>query len=276
MSGEENVQKDVQDENNDEGGGEPQLSEVEQLAQKIGWNPNHEGDDRNFVSAEDYILRSKEIQSTQTKQNKGLKKKVDDLTKGLNLLQQHNDTVYKVQVKALKSRVAELESRRKDAVEDGDNAAVSAIDTQIKEIREIPEELPVEKIESGPSDEFVEWLEHNDWYRTDEGMKVYADKIGEDFAKRGLPEAKVFELVTKEVKKVFSENFEQKKPTPKVPPVESGGQRGTGRTVKSKYSYSDLSREQKDACDLFVSQGAMTREQYIKDLETIEKNQGRV
>lgn len=200
----------VQEEND---GGEVQLSPVEQLAQKIGWNPNHEGDDRDFVSAEDYILRSKEIQSTQTKQNKGLKKQVEDLTKGVNLLHEHNDTVYKVQVRALKSRISELEGRRKEAVEDGDSAAVSAIDTQIRDIREIPEELPVQKIQSIPA-EFEEWVEGNDWYRTDPGMKAYADKVGEDFAKSGLPLKKVYELVTKEVKKVFPENFG----TTKAPP----------------------------------------------------------
>ena len=267
---EQEVQEDVQDEE-----GEVQLSPVEQLAQKIGWNPNHEGDDRNFVSAEDYILRSKEIQSTQTKQNKSLKKKVEDLTKGVNLLHQHNDTVYKVQVRALKSRVAELEGRRKEAVEDGDTAAVSAIDTQIKEIRDIPEELPVERVQTVP-DEFVEWVDDNDWYRTDQGMKAYADKVGEDFAKSGLPLKKVYELVTKEVKKVFPENFETKKAVPAVSPVESGGTRSIGKSVKSKYSYSDLSRSQKDICDHLVRSGIMTKDQYIKDLETIEKNQGRV
>jgi len=272
MPEEQEVQEEVQEEDD---GGEVQLSPVEKLAQKIGWNPNHEDDDRDFVSAEDYILRSKEIQSTQTKQNKGLKKQVEDLTKGVNLLHEHNDTVYKVQVRALKSRISELEGRRKEAVEDGDSAAVTAIDTQIKDIREIPEELPVQKVQPIP-EEFEDWIEGNDWYRTDQGMRAYADKVGEDFAKSGLPLKKVYELVTKEVKKVFPENFEAKKSAPAVSPVESGGQRSTGKSVKSKYSYNDLSRSQKDICDHLVKSGIMTKDQYIKDLETIEKNQGRV
>ena len=36
-------------------------NDVEKLAIKIGWNPDYEGSEREFVSAEDYILRSKEI-----------------------------------------------------------------------------------------------------------------------------------------------------------------------------------------------------------------------
>jgi len=257
-----------------------ELTEVERLAKEIGWNPEHQDGDRKFKTAEEYILGSKDIQNTQTKQNKGLKREVDDLRKGINMLQQHNDTVYKVQVKALKSRVKELEGRRKEALEDGDSEAVSAIDSQIHEINEIPENLPVEPIQP-VSVEFEEWVEENDWYKTNESMKAYADILSESpeygaLIKADFPRA--LKKITAKVREEFSENFDKPKRQPKVAPVEGAVAKRSVKTdeTKSKYTYSDLSRDQQDKCDFFVKQGIMTQEAYIKELELIEQNQGRV
>ena len=253
----------------------PQLTDIEQLAVKIGWNPDHEGGDREFVSAEDFILRSKEIQATANKQNKSLKKKVDDLTKGLNLLQEHNDTVYKVQVKALKSRIKELEGRRKEAVEDGDTEAVTAIDDQIREIRDIPEELPVERVNAVP-EEFEAWIENNGWYNTNREMRAYADAVGKEYAEKKLPLSKVYEMVTRDVKKVFPENFKDGKSAPAAPAVEGASRTTRKSAAKSKYTFNDLSREQQDICKQLVQMGLKTEREYIDELAEIERNQGRV
>ena len=165
--------------------------------------------------------------------------------------------------------------RRKEAVEDGDSEAVSAIDTQIKEINDIPEELPVEQITSTPA-EFEEWVEENEWYKTDNEMRGYADEIGKEYADKKLPLKKVYEMVTKKVKEVFPENFEQKKKTPPAASVEGASQAGRKSTVKSKYTYNDLSRGQRDVCDHLVKMGLKTEQEYIDELTEIEKNQGRV
>jgi len=267
---EEEVKEEVKEETPDE------LTEVQRLAKEIGWNPNHEEGDRKFKTAEEYILGSKDIQTTQTKQNKSLKREVEDLKTGINMLQRHNDTVYKVQVKALKSRVRELEGRRKEALEDGDAEAVSAIDGQIREINDIPESLPVEQIQSVPP-EFEEWAEKNSWYKDNAEMRAYADKQGQVNPEvSGLPFPKFLKEVTKLVKSKFPENFEQPKRTPRAAAVEPVSQSRKADSSKSKYTYSELSRTQQDACDFFVKQGIMTQEQYIKELEIIEADQGRV
>lgn len=254
---------------------EKELSDVEKLAVEIGWNPDYEGDDREFVGAKEYILKSKEIQNTQTKQNKSLKRELEDVKRGMGMLQQHNDTVYKVQVKNLKSKIKELESHREEAVSDGDSKAVAAIDTQIKDLNEIPDELPKVDV-AEPTEEFVKWEEKNPWYNDDKEMRAFADTIGKEYAAKNLPLEKVFELVSKEVKRVFPEKFPEPKKRPSAPAVEGGGTKSSGKKSTSKYSYNDLSREQQDACDFFVKQGVMTQDQYIKELEIIEKNQGRV
>jgi len=252
-----------------------ELTPVEQLAVEIGWNPNHKSGDREFVSADDYIRRSKDIQSTQTKQNKGLKRQVEDLQVGLNMIQQHNDTVYKVQVKALKSRVRELQGRRREALEDNDAEAVSAIDSQIKEIDDIPNELPVKQITTTPP-EFEEWVEKNKWYTQSDEMRAYADAQGTNNPEiNGLPFGKLLNEVGKLVKSKFPEEFDAPI-APRIAAVEPAGTRRKAAGAKSKYTYSDLSKSQQNICDHLVKIGLKTEEEYIKDLELIEKNQGRV
>lgn len=272
---EEAVEEEVQEDVSESGG----LSDVETLAMKLGWNPNHEGGDREFVSAEDFILRSKEIQTTMSKQMKGLKRETEELKRGIGQVKQHNETVYKVQVKALKSRIKELEALRKEAVEDNDSMAVANIDSQIKEINDIPETLPSSQ-QAGPSKEFLEWIDDNEWYNDNLEMRAYADALGEKPEYRALPLKKLFAVVTKETKKMFPENFEEAPksdatPKPKVAAVEGAGAGSVKRSAhKSKFKYSDLSDEQKEICKFNVKHGIMTQEEYISQLEEIAKNRG--
>ena len=257
---------------------ESEHTEVEQLAMKLGWNPNHEGGDREFVSAEKFILKSREIQDTQNKQNKSLQKQVDtlerELKQGINALQKHNRDVYQVQVKNLKRQLGELQTTRKEAVEDGDMAAVNQIDQQIAEINKIPDDLPSNDLDISPPG-FSEWREKNPWYKSDPEMTQYADFQGENHPElKGLPFTKMLEGVERLVRKQFPEKFKDEKPadTPKqsAPAVEGGGQRTTRKSPKGKYTYNDLSREQQETCDFFVKRGVMTQEDYIKQLTDIE------
>ena len=56
------------------GGGEKQYNEVEVLAMKMGWNPEHdENSGRPFKSADQYIIDSKQIQETTVKTLNSLK-----------------------------------------------------------------------------------------------------------------------------------------------------------------------------------------------------------
>jgi hypothetical protein len=254
-----------------------ELSDVEALATKLGWNPNHEGGDREFVSAEDFILRSKEIQTTMSKQMKNLKRETEELKRGIGQVKQHNETVYKVQVKALKSRIKELEALRREAVEDNDSMAVASIDSQIKEINDIPETLPANE-HVGPTNEFLEWVDENEWYNENPEMRAYADALGEKPEYRALPLKKLFAVVTRETKKMFPENFDDEpapKPKQKVAAVEGAGSaRVKSQASKSKFKYSDLSDEQKEICKFNEKHGIMTREEYISQLEEIAKNRG--
>ncbi|MHC4753458.1 MAG: hypothetical protein ACYTFW_26800, partial [Planctomycetota bacterium] len=61
---------------------EPEYTDIEKTAMKIGWNPDHKGE-RDFVSAEEFIIRGKEIQDTMSTQLKSTNKKITDLERGI-------------------------------------------------------------------------------------------------------------------------------------------------------------------------------------------------
>ena len=53
--------------------------EVEEIAMKLGWNPDHTGDDRPYVGPKEFILRSREIQDTTAKQLRATRRETSDL-----------------------------------------------------------------------------------------------------------------------------------------------------------------------------------------------------
>ena len=241
-----------------------QTPDVETLAKQMGWNPEHKDGDREYKTAEEFILNGREIQNTMSKQLKGTKREIEGLRRGIELQKTHNETVYNAQVKMLKAKSSELEAQLKDAMEDGDNKAVSAIKSQIEDIREIPEKLPDGARDPSPA--FLKWEEKNDWYENDD-MRAYADWQGENnIALRGLPEEKFLGTITQMVKEQFPENFKKAKKTV-APPVESGG-RGGGKTVTGA-NFNDLSRDQQDIAKQLEEAGIMSVADYIKDLEKI-------
>ena len=115
----------------------PETSDdIKALATKLGWNPDYDGDERNYVGAEDYILRSREIQDTTARTLRSTKRQVGELEKGFEALKTHNEKVYEVNVKNLKKELRELKKQRKEAKEDGDTELVRELDEEIKDIKD--------------------------------------------------------------------------------------------------------------------------------------------
>ena len=266
----EELERKIQEERNRENDADrikdlEQASDVEALAKQMGWNPEHKDGDREYKTAEEFILNGREIQNTMSKQLKSTKREVEGLKSGITLLKEHNETVYNVQVKALKGKIRDLQVQREDAVTDKDEKAVAAIDSQIKEINDIPDKLPASAVD--PSPVFLEWEEKNDWYENNE-MRAYADWQGENnIALRGLPEKKFLSTITKMVKVQFPEHFPQKTKKAVAAAVESGSRSATKTKTGAKLN--DLSREQQDIAKQLADSGIMSVEDYIKDLEKI-------
>lgn len=243
---------------------------ITELAMKLGWNPDHEDSDRPFVDAEEYILRSREIQDTTSKQLKAQRRETNDLKAGIEALKAHNEQVYKVQVASLKKELRGLKKQRREADEDGDDGLVKKLDKEIQDIERIPAEAPVRQTQL--SSEFKKWLEDNEWYGTDSEMTRYADVQAEDKKFDGLPEQKIYAAIRKRVKEMYPDKFPEKKKstpnTPAAPPVE-GSTPPKKKSREKKFTFNDLNEDQQKMAKFFEARGAKKIPDYIQELADI-------
>jgi len=244
---------------------------IEQVAMKIGWNPNHEGGDRETLSAADFILKSREIQDTSSKTLKKQGREMAELKNAIKALGEHNKSLYQAQVAALKKEQSDLKIRRKEAKEDDDDSLVRELDDQLDQINKVPSELPEATTAVDPR--FSQWLDNgNEWYEDDEELRVYADVLAEQPKYKALitnDYTAGLKKIEEVVKQMWPQKFERSAPSPGAPSVEGGTRRKT-TSRKSKYKYSDLSREQQDLADTYERHGVMKKEEYIRQLTEIE------
>jgi len=113
------------------------------------------------------------------------------------------------------------------------------------------------------------WIEQNSWYTKDEELGLEADVIAHQLGNTGrftndeTGYKKLLNEVEKRIKKAFPEKFSNPKKD-ELPEVEGGR---PSPTKKSKKTYEDLPQEARQACDEFVVQGLMTKDQYVSMYE---------
>ena len=262
---EEDVKTEVEAEEQEELEGDP----IESLAMKIGWNPNHEGGDREKLTAEDFILKSREIQDTNSKQLKNQRRKMETMERGLQSLQQHNETVFKVQNAQLRKELTDLKSRRVTAKEDEDDQLVRSIDTQIQELESAPKELP-QTAATKLDPAFVEWVDANEWYEADPTMRTYAYLLSQEPQFKALAIAdfpRFLNKVTRATEKEFPDKFEAPvKPRAKPTATSVEGANRRGAAAKTKFTMKDLTPEQQQNATDFETMGVMKKADYIKEL----------
>lgn len=249
---------------------------VEELAAQLGWRADHVGDDA--VDAVTYILRSKDIQKAMSKHNKDLKETVSAAQASINALKEHNERVYKAEVKKLTAEIETLKKERKAAIELADVDKVEELDAQIEAKKS---DLAAPKMETGKTDDtsnpvYDEWVKDNQWYLEDDEMAQFADKVAQNYV--GAPLERIYALVRRQVQEVFPEKFETKpaattttpatKPVGPVSPVDKGSNNKGAATAFSK---ADLTPDQVNVMNQFVRAGIMTEEQYIKDIASMQE-----
>ena len=95
-------------------------------------------------------------------------------------------------------------------------------------------------------------------------MTIYANQCAPIIGPKHPPDSKAFyDAIEAEVRKQFPDNFTNtRRRAPAT--VESGN--GAGRNTGTK-TYANLPPEAKAACDDFVDQELMTRDQYVAEYE---------
>lgn len=251
--------------------------QVEQEARMMGWVEKEEfrGNENEWVDAESFVKRGREINPILRKNNEKLLKELrearDEITevkKAAEEFKQFQKEAFERKVSEYKKEVDALKEAKKEALREGDHDLVVEIDDRISETKEKikeaeapKEEVKVEKPQVLDPD-LQSWIDRNDWFGKDEDMSKRTNAIGALLASRnpGLKGRAFLDKLDEELKQEFPEKFGMKRERPT--PVE-GGAASRGATKAAKKSYENLPADAKAACDKFVKQKLMTADEYV-------------
>jgi len=243
---------------------------IEDLATQIGWNPNHEGKDK--VDAATFILRSREIQETMRDNNKDLKNQLSNVQGSIEALKEHNERVYRADVRRMQTEIETLKKEKRSAVELADVEKVDEIEQKIENIQKdlvAPKQTTPNEPPANPV--YSEWIKDNQWYLDDQEMAQYAEVVAQQY--QGAPLDRIYKIIRNKVAEVFPDKFESEKQTTTKPigpksPVESPTNKGNN---KSTFTKTDLTPDQLVIMNQFVKSGVMTEDQYIKDIAKMQE-----
>jgi hypothetical protein len=253
-----------------------QLS-TEDKAKARGWVPPEEwkGDPDRALDAETFLQRAEDnlplLKSNVEQLTRRLSDTQRELRETKDSFQQYNTHIRQAHEREL----VRLKKERRGAAEMGDTDKFDAIQAEIDGLK--PEEITkptvaggFNKFEADPA-ALKEWKDENAyWYEEDPDMAKWAFEADAHLAnvKPQLTAREHFVELTRRVKKRFPDRYETTESKRSKPPAMQGGENYAGTKGNSgKKSYADLPPDAKQACDKFVKQGWLTREQYIKDYD---------
>lgn len=257
----------------EQGGGQEAALEAqrqaEDKARSMGWRPKDEfrGDPSKWVDAAEFNRRGEEhipilrdrLQRTQA-----------DLEETRKLAREALDMQREQQARErarLNSEIQALKSQQMAAVQAGDTAAYLSADQQIK-AREAA--MPAEVKAPAPETpqippEAREWVGRNPWFNSDSELAASAEAFHVALGKRepGLPLSENLRRTEEHIKRMFPEKFGN--PHRSLPGAVEGTPAVGSGTKPRKKGYVDLPADAKAACDKYVTQKLMTRDQYVTD-----------
>lgn len=260
----------VNEEGVGEEAGEQVNEEILREAATLGWSPKEQwrGDPDEWVDAETFVRRGKEIMPILRKNNDRLQRKVEELDRRLaeqaRTFSEFNEYHQKTLQQQKEAALSQLREARKQAIENSDGAAFDQIEGHIRQIEAYEPELPKERDEPEIPPDFAEWLSDNQWYAKDKVAQAQADEIAQQLRREGVTDTGIdfLEEVGRRVREALPHKFgnpARRKPASVAAPSPAAP-RKTGK------SYDDLPAEAKKLCDDFVRTiPGFTREQYVRD-----------
>ena len=262
--------------------------EIQHEAESQGWVPKERfrGNESDWVDADTFVKRGREILPILRKNNENL---VKDLQATKDELRQFREAAeefkkfqresYERKAQEYESRIQEIKESRAQAISDGDGQKVNALDDALDQAKEDFKEAKqavkdvVSAKEPEPTPEAIDpglqaWLDRNSWFGQDKRLTGMVNGIGESL-RLEFPLLKGQAFLDK-LDEVLAEEFPSKFGGKKQSPssrVESGSGRAGRSGGSNAQSYDNLPPEAKSACDRFVKQKLMTREQYVADFD---------
>ena len=260
--------------------------EVQHEAESQGWVPKERfrGNESDWVDADTFVKRGREILPILRKNNENL---IKDLQATKDQLKEFREAAeefkkfqresYERKAQEYESQIREIKESRAQAISDGDGQKVNALDDALDQAKENFKEAKqsvkdvVSAKDPEPTPEAIDpglqaWLDRNTWFGQDKRLTGMVNGIGESL-RLEFPLLKGQAFLVK-LDEVLAEEFPNKFGKKQSPSsrVESGSGRQS-RSGGNAQSYDNLPSEAKSACDRFVKQKLMTREQYVADFD---------
>jgi hypothetical protein len=263
----------------------PEVNEaIAKEARMFGWVPREEfrGSDDEWVDADVFVKRGKEINPILRKNNETLMKKLEEKSKEIDSIKADVQEFKKFQKESferkqveLEVQIAELKTRKREAIAEGNGDLVVDIDDQIDEIKEAqreakeeakkkPEAEPVKTAEIPEDPSLQAWLGKNTWFGQDTEMTDVANGLGAS-VRRQFPHLSGQAFLDKLDEKIV-EYFPHKVLGNKArgSAVDSSGD-VRGGSNSGKKSYDNLPADAKQACDRFIKNGWIKNKQEYVD-----------
>jgi len=260
--------------------------EVQHEAESQGWVPKERfrGNESDWVDADTFVKRGREILPILRKNNENLikdlqatKDQLKDFREAAEEFKKFQRESYERKAQEYESQIREIKESRAQAISDGDGQKVNALDDALDQAKENFKEAKqfvkdvVSAKDPEPTPEAIDpglqaWLDRNTWFGQDKRLTGMVNGIGESL-RLEFPLLKGQAFLDK-LDEVLAEEFPNKFGKKQSPSsrVESGSGRQS-RSGSNTQSYDNLPPEAKSACDRFVKQKLMTREQYVADFD---------
>ena len=259
---------------------------VEKEARLFGWVPKEEfrGSETDWVDAEAFVKRGKEINPILRKNNEILMKKLDDKAKEIDEIKASVEEFKKFQKEAYERKqieyelqISELKAQKKTAIAEGDGDRVVAIDDQLDTIKEAQREAKEESKAPPPKQEapqvqtdpdIQDWLGRNPWFGQDMEMTDVSNGLGATVRKQfpHLSGRAFLDKLDERIAQYFPEKTTLGKKQRGSAVDSTGNVRAGGSNGKK--SYDNLPPEAKAACDKFIKQGLFkTKQEYVDNYD---------
>lgn len=262
----------------------PEVPPVEAEARHQGWVPKEEfrGSEEDWIDADTFVKRGKEINPILKKNNERLlreldsqKKQMEELRKATEEFKKFQKDQFEHKAVTLEAEIRDLKEQKRVAITQGDGDLAVNLDDKIdalkeekQQAKEDSKEAPApQAVKTQEDPELSAWVEKNSWYKNDVRMAAATNVIAEDIhASKPWLKGAAF---LAELDEALEGNFAPERlgrTTKKTvrSPVE-GSTGGSSSSVSGKQTYDKLPAEAKAACDMFVKQKLITRDQYLAD-----------
>jgi len=230
-------------------------------AKEQGWNPDYDGE--NKTDAKTFVERGEKIAGI-------LKSRLDKQEAQIAQLQESNQKfgeyhkqTLDAQRKQAEAEIKELKGQIAQAVTDGDGQAYTMLNDRMESINVSQNQTPTDDMAAWQQLS-QGWINENEWYAKNPKLAAYADGISDRIRGEGFNGSAYFSELTRRVKEDFPEEFTNPNKA-KENIVEDGVQLSTGNS--KEHTYENLPKDAKAACDGFVKDGFMTKEEYVNQFE---------